>query len=151
MSVILPDAQKVRATVWRTAGITFLRAAFHGLRVPLLVAATLPGCASARPPVLKPQAAVAPVGPAYATVAAVRPIRPLAPAGGDTQAAILAAMSVSPAVAAAGGSSSEIVVRTDGGETLSVVQPNSADLTPGERVIIVPAGLPRLVPASPQS
>ena len=153
MSVGLHDAQEDRGAVWRFVAITFLRARFRALSVPLLMAIGLVGCATVTPPVLEAQgskqAAVVPTGPDYATVAAVRPIRVFAAAADDPQAAILAAMNGSDSAAAPGSASSEIIVRTDNGETLSVVQPDSSRLTPGERVMIVPGGLPRLVPVLP--
>ncbi len=151
MSVLLRDAQDARAAVWPDAAITFPRAVFRGGGVPVMAVLVLFGCAPAKPPILRPHAAAASDGAAYATVASVRPIRAFAVAGIDPEAAILAAMSLSPADMGTSDASSEIVVRTDGGETLSVVQPNSAGLAPGERVMVVPGGLPRLVPASPRS
>lgn len=114
----------------------------------------LTACATGRPPA--PQAGstvAAPTGPDYATVAAVRPINDEgsggggAAPGGDPRADILAAMGVSPVAASGQAAPSEIVVRTDGGDTLSIVQTGGAGFTPGERVVVVPGGQPRLVPA----
>jgi outer membrane lipoprotein SlyB len=43
------------------------------------------------------------------------------------------------------GTESEVVVRTDDGQTLSVVQPDPAGLVPGVRVEVVPGPTPHLV------
>jgi outer membrane lipoprotein SlyB len=151
LSVILLGPHEDRGTMRPFPRITFSRAKLARLRVVAIVTLALGGCAPSKPLILAPTTSGARHGPAYATVAAVRPIRAFAGLGIDPQAAILTAMSGSPSSPAPSASSSEIVVRTDGGETLSVVQPDSADLAPGERVIIVPGGLTRLTPASPQS
>jgi hypothetical protein len=151
MSVILRAAQEHRAAVRPIAAITFPRAGLRCCTVLGMAAVALFGCAPAKPPILAPQAAVAPGGPAYATVATVRPIPAFAAAGGGGQAAILAAMSIPQSAMGTSGASSEIIVRTDGGETLSVVEPDSAGLALGERVIVVRGGLLRLVPSSPRS
>jgi hypothetical protein len=152
VSEILRGAQKGRGGVWPGILITFLRGRRASVGVPLAAALALFGCAPARPPVSGPRAAVAaPAGPGYATVAAVRPISAIGGAGGGPDAAILPAMGISSEAAPASGALSEIVVRTDGGETLSVVQPNAINLAPGERVMIVPGGLPRVVPAPSSS
>jgi hypothetical protein len=93
----------------------------------------------------------APNGPHYATVETVRPIHASAAMERDPQAAILAAMSVSQSGTATSATSAEIVVRMDGGETLSVIEPDSAGLAPGRRVIVMPGELTRLVPVPPQT
>ena len=146
--VMLQDGQETRGLVWSHGKITLSRPRRAGVGVSLVLALSLVGCAPARPPVIQPQATGAPTGPSYATVAAVRPIRTPGAGASDPGTAILDAMGVSREMAA--GASSEIVVRTDRGETLSVVQPSAANLTPGERVMVVPGGLPRLVPLPPQ-
>jgi hypothetical protein len=147
MSNRLRAAQEYRGSVWRRVVITFLRAPSGGSRAPFLAVLALFGCAPAKPPVVNRQVMAEPGGPAYATVAAVRPIGAFG-SGIDPQAAIRAAIGVSSAAATR--PSCEIVVRTDDGGTLSVIQPNVADLTPGERVLVVPGALPRLVPAPAQ-
>ncbi len=136
MSVILQNAQEDRGAVWLIGTITF----------PLMAVLALSGCAPAS------QAPVSQAlgGSTVAIVAAVRPIPALAMTGNDPQAAILAAMGVSPAARAPDEAVSEIILRRDDGEAQSVVQPDAADLAPGERVMVVPAGsVRRLMPAPP--
>ncbi len=150
MSAGLRNAQKDRGAVWLTAPITFARASWK----PLIVVAALAGCAPPRPPVTQDspaEMAAGLQGPAYATVASVRPIGGFGTAETNPDAAILPAMGVASSAMPSGRASSEIVVRTDGGETLSVVQPDAAGLSPGERVMVLPGGLPRLTPVSPAS
>lgn len=144
MSNRLRAAQEYRGSVWGSSVITFLRAPSGVSRVSLLAVLALFGCAPAKPPASNRQVAVAPGGSDFATVAAVRPIGAFG-SGIDPQAAIRAAIGVSSAATTR--ASCEIVVRTDDGGTLSVIQPNVADLTPGERVLVLPGTLPRLVPA----
>ncbi len=140
MSVILQNAQEDRGAVWLIGTITF----------PLMVVLALSGCAPARAPALQAPVSQALGGPTVAIVAAVRPIPALAMTGNDPQAAILAAMGVSPAARAPDEAVSEIILRRDDGEAQSVVQPDAADLAPGERVMVVPAGsVRRLMPAPP--
>jgi outer membrane lipoprotein SlyB len=126
----------------------------------LLLACGLAGCASGVRPAMPaaPAVASAASGPKEGTVAAVRPIAPLpaesgvAP-GADPAGAILAAMGV--AAAPSGGRAlTEIIVQTNDGQTLSVVQPNAAGLVSGAQVVLLPGPLPRLVKrgtASPAS
>ena len=152
MSEKLHGAQEARGSVWPTRRITFLR----GIATPLTAVLAFSGCAPARPPALQQQATVSatapsPVARAYATVAAVRPIGSFASSGSDPDAAILPAMGVSSAVGSVSGAMSEIIVHTDSGETLSVVQPSTVALAPGERVIVLPGSGRRLVPAPPSS
>jgi hypothetical protein len=148
MSERLHTAQKDRGAVWGAGLITFSGAkgsvlAMGGLGVLLMLSA----CATGKAPVLQPRdAGAGPAGPDYATVAAVRPINE-GGSGGDARADILTAMGVSPLAGAGQAAPSEIVVRTDDGETLSVVQAGGAGFVPGERVTVVPGGQPRLVPA----
>jgi outer membrane lipoprotein SlyB len=146
MSEILRGAQKDRGVVRRPASVTIPWSGWSRIGLPPLVVLTLFGCAPARPLVLQPQATAAVVGPAYATVTAVRPIRPVA---SNQETAILAAMGVAPS--AGSSTSSEIVVRTAAGQTLSVVQPNAAHLAPGDKVMVVPGGVTRLEPVPPPS
>jgi outer membrane lipoprotein SlyB len=150
MSKRLHAAQEDRGSVWRAGLITFSRAKGSALVMSGLGALlALSACATGKAPLSQAHEAVAaPTGPDYATVAAVRPISEDG-SGGDPRADILAAMGVSTAAAATAGPAapSEIVVRTDGGETLSVVQAGGAGFAPGERVIILPGGQPRLAAA----
>ena len=124
--------------------ITFSRADFNGVGIAFLAALGLLGCAPASPPIAQPQPQTEPEGPGYATVAAVRPIVNPRATEFDPQKAILAAMGLPWAPGAAIGASSEIVVRTDGGEIPSVVQPDpgapASSLKLGERVMVVPGG-----------
>jgi outer membrane lipoprotein SlyB len=148
MSGRLRKTQKRRGGVWGGGAFTFARAAAGPLPAILGLALTLCGCApTARPSLTAaaPETPAGPTGPAYGTIDAVRPAR-LSDglAGGDAEAQILTAMGV--AVPAGGAAGSEIVVQTDDGQTLSVVQANPAGLAPGQRVEIVPGAMPRLEP-----
>jgi outer membrane lipoprotein SlyB len=140
MSGRLRKQQKDRGGVWRAVTFTFARAAFG-------LALTLSACAPTFRPSLSaaaPGTTVGPSGPAYGTVAAVRPVTLSAgAAGNEPEVQILTAMGVAPPAGAAG---SEIVVQTDNGQTLSVVQGNPVGLAPGARVEIVPGAMPRLEP-----
>ncbi len=151
MSVRLHGAQEVRGSVCRINTITFLRASCGGLGLSLMVASALPGCAPTRPPVPPPQTLAAPAEAAYATVAAVRPVPVVAPGASDPDTAILTAMGVSQTAKAAGAAPAEVILRRDDGETLSVIQPVGIGLAPGDRVMVLPGGHPRLVTAPPQS
>jgi outer membrane lipoprotein SlyB len=165
VSLILPGGQEDREAVG-SAKITYPRAGWHRLGVAALATLALSGCAPSTPPrlapqalapqalapqALAPQAMTAPSGPHYATVETVRPILASADMARDPEAAILAAMSVSQSGTATSATSAEIVVRMDGGETLSVIEPDSADLAPGRRVIVMPGELTRLVPVPPRT
>ena len=151
MSEFLRDGEKCRDSVLLSTVIT-LPGGRHSLVAALVTALAITGCAPPKPPVILQQTAVAPVGPAYATVVAVREIPATGAPASDPRAAILNAMGLPQA--ATNGGSSEIVVRKDDGTALSVVQTSSADLASrprvGERVMVEPSGLPRLVPALPQ-
>jgi outer membrane lipoprotein SlyB len=139
--------QEDRGLVCSARTITFLR----GLGTVGIVAGALSGCATVKPPISQPQAAALP-SRADATVAAVRPIGAFGSPGSNPDAAILPAMGISPAAAGMSGAMSEIIVRMDGGETLSVVQRSAVAFAPGERVVVLPEGTgPRLVPAPPPS
>ena len=161
MSEILPGDHKLRGIVRRRALATLRCTIGCGIGLPLAVGLLLASCAPSEPPILAPQAAaaVAPAGPAsapayaptYATVAAVRPLPAASAAAPGQDAAILTAMGLATTSRGVSRASAEIVVRTDGGETLSVVQPNLGDLAPGDRVLVVPGGVTRLVAAPPQS
>jgi hypothetical protein len=160
VSLILPGGQEDREAVG-SAKITYPRAGWHRLGVAALATLALSGCAPSTPPrlapqalapqALAPQAMTAPSGPHYATVETVRPILASADMARDPEAAILAAMSVSQSGTATSATSAEIVVRMDGGETLSVIEPDSAGLAPGRRVIVMPGELTRLVPVPPRT
>lgn len=114
---------------------TFLRASAAFAALGLLT-----GCAAGGPRMAVAPAAVAPSGPLYATVALVRPV----PAASATQQdAILAAMGAAP-VGGEGPGRSEILVRTDAGQTLSVVTAQTAGLVPGARVVLLPGPSLRL-------
>jgi hypothetical protein len=129
--------------------ITFSRPGLEGKGVLMMAVLVLSSCAPARAPMLSPPQAA--TGPDYATVAAVRPIPGTAAGEIDPQADILTAMGLSPAATARGGAKTEIILRRDDGETLSVVEPKAADLVPGERVMVLPGDQPRLAPVPPAS
>ena len=154
MSVVLHQAQEHRGNVWWSEVFTFARLRWGSLGASSLMALALAGCAPAGAPVTQnpaPETASALHGPAYATVASVRPLRDFGMPANDPDAAILPAMGLaggSTVSRAPPGSASEVVVRTDGGETLSVVQSGAA-LSPGERVRVLPGNVPRLTPVTP--
>jgi hypothetical protein len=90
-----------------------------------------------------PESPAGPGGPAYATVDAVRAVPPPAAGGASPQAQILTAMGL--ATAGGGDGEAEVVVQTDDGQTLSVVGADAAGLAPGDRVLVIPGAVPRLV------
>ena len=151
MSEFLRGAQKYRESVLSGRRIT-LPLAQLGCAAALLTASLLTGCAPTRPPVVMQQSAVAPAGPAYATVVAVRDIPASGAGGNNPRSAVLTAMGL--AQTAEQGASSEIVVRTEDGAALSVVEPDAANpaanLKVGAKVMVVRGGLLRLVPAPPE-
>jgi hypothetical protein len=159
MSDRLRHGQEGRGVVWSRAVITFSRAR-RGLGAALTATAlalALAGCVAAKQPLLRaPLAVMAPTGPAFATVSAVRAINETGTEAGsasDPRASILAAMGRSPIAAATGNVAAvEIVVKTDDGQTLSVVQPDAGGLAPGQRVVVLPEGGRQMVaPAPPAS
>jgi outer membrane lipoprotein SlyB len=80
------------------------------------------------------------------TLMAVRPIAPQNDSGNDSAAwrAVLLAGVPDPAAATAPAAAplAEFIVREDAGATLSIVQPNAADLRVGDRVFVAhPAAL----------
>ncbi|GAB0113804.1 hypothetical protein [Acidisoma sp. C75] len=113
--------------------VTFSRAAWRGFCRPGLAALlllALSGCAGAPRTVLVPAAAPSP-GARLATVAAIRPVPgPAAQSGGALLAALgLGGQQAAPPLA-------EVLVRTDDGETLSVVAPAGSAPALGSRVVI---------------
>jgi outer membrane lipoprotein SlyB len=149
MSGRLRKRQKHRDAVsWRVA-FTFARAVPRPFAGALALALALSACAPTTrpsPTASAPELPGGPAGPAYGTIDAVRPIAMSAGAtGNDPKAQILTAMGVA-APGAPDATASEIVVQTDDGQTLSVIQANPAGLAPGERVEIVPGAMPRLQP-----
>jgi len=120
---------------------------FTSLRAPAALAGLaglgllLVGCAGGGPRTAVAPAAVTAEasGPLYATVALVRPVPP---ASADGEGAVLAALGLG----AGGGPDglSEILVRTDDGQTLSVVTTEAASFAPGARVVLLPGSPLRL-------
>ncbi len=151
MAIRLRNAQTNRGRVWRHGRITFSRAGSGAVGLLLMAVMPLAGCAPAQAPVAAQPQATGPAGADYATIAAIRPIPPAGTGGGvDPQTEILAAMGLPPAPATPG--STEIILRRDDGDTLSVVEPGAAALSPGERVMLRPGnGEPQLVPVAPAS
>lgn len=93
----------------------------------------LAGCAAPARPVATTSAEGAGLsGPVYATVDLVRPV----PAGTQTSGALLAALGLPGATA--GGARSEVLLRTDDGQRLSVVTPDASGMAPGTRVVVLP-------------
>jgi len=72
----------------------------------------------------------------YGVVVSRRPIEAVGErSGGDVRGAILGAVGV-PTGEEPGTPAFEFIVREDGGQTVSVVQTNEAELRPGERVVL---------------
>lgn len=117
---------------------TFLRAS--AAVAGLAALGLLTGCAASAPRMAVAPAPATAAGPLYATVALVRPVPAAAAA---EQTAILTAMGA-PATGAGAGGRSEILVRTDDGQTLSVVTTQAAGLAPGARVVLLPGAPLRL-------
>jgi outer membrane lipoprotein SlyB len=117
--------------------VTFLRACrravgWGGGAAAALV--LLSGCATS-----SHQAALAPAGGAagglrYATITAVRPVPSPAPASGG---AILADLGLGGKTLASA-PLAELLLRTDDGAVLSLVQPRAAEWVPGSRVLVLP-------------
>jgi len=108
--------------------------------------ASLPGCAA--PPAHPIQAAIAKAAPAttsrdFGTILAVRPVPER-----DPQPVRVVLQQLGGSGAASG--TEEIIVRSDTGETLAVVQPDAPTLRPGARVAIL-RGLPTLLSPLPAS
>jgi len=106
----------------------------------------LAGCAA---PASAPPLSAAPgaSAPLYATVAAVRPV----PAASSQTAAQLLASLGQPQTPGSGAGRSEVLVRTDDGQVLSVLASSSAGFMPGSRVVVLPGtpmrlGRPGLTP-----
>lgn len=151
MTERLPKLQEDRGPVSMSRRITSLRGwasgrAAAGLLLSSLSLAGLSGCAGHAPGTASLSSpttvsgVAAPSGRTYATVAAVRPASPASTQGSG---AILSAMGISPN--AGGSKESEVVVRMDDGRILSVLQADTAGLTPGTQVVIVPGATPRVV------
>jgi len=101
-----------------------------------LVLAALTGCAAPAPRIVSPGPEAVVPGRVQATVIAVRPVPPATPQGSG---AVLAAMG---APAGQTGGNAEIILRTDQGSVLSIVQSGAAGLTQGARVVVLTS--PRL-------
>jgi len=145
MSDRLRGSQKTRELVWETALITMSRVTWLA-RFVATATLLLCGCAT-RPlvAVSSPDAGFGgPSGPHYATVESVRPI-PGTGAAAASSTQILTAMGVAPG---GGAAAEEVVLQTDDGQTLSVVEPAGALLAAGARVRVLPGSQPRLVPVS---
>ena len=122
---------------------TFLRACRRGRSGggwrgagPLAVLFLLSGCASGgHQAALAPASAAMPAGGArYATITAVRPVPPPAAGSGG---AILAVLGLGQGAGAAA-PLAELLLRTDDGAVLSLVQPRAAEWVPGNRVLVLP-------------
>ncbi|GAB0116442.1 hypothetical protein [Acidisoma sp. 7E03] len=112
--------------------------ALPGVAALGLLAGLLGGCAGTPAP-----QAVAPLASTGAgmggTVAAVRPV-PTAAAG--TEGQLLAALGQAQTVSAP--AQSEVLVRTDDGQVLSVLVPAAEEVAPGARVVVLPGAPLRL-------
>jgi hypothetical protein len=91
---------------------------------------------------------VPPAGVRCGTIAAIRPTGfapPIASAGGVSLSILRAIGPVADPAAAQGGAT-EVIVRTDAGETISVVQGDASGLRPGERVVVTSGAPSRVAP-----
>jgi hypothetical protein len=111
----------------RGGGFVHKVASGAGFALLLMVAA----CAAPAPGHVSPGPATVATGQMPATILAIRPVPTAAPQGSQ---AILIAMGA-PAGQTAG--ESEIILRTDQGSVLSVVQEDTAGLAPGGRVVVL--------------
>jgi hypothetical protein len=118
-----------------------LTASVFGIGFACLTAGILTGCAAPAPRVVAAVPDAVPTGRVDATIVAIRPVPPAAPQGGD---AILAAMSAAGSPPAG---QSEVILRTDQGTVLSIVQSDTVGLTVGARVVVLTS--PRLQIARP--
>ncbi len=78
----------------------------------------------------------------HGTIVSVRAIAPPA-AAGDPRASIIGAIGARPG--SSGAQSVEIIIRGDGGQTISVVQANDGDYRVGQQITVTPGDHPRLV------
>lgn len=120
-----------------------VRARVFGIGFAGTLSGILAGCAApaAAPPVVSAGTETIVTGRLIATIVVIRPVPAPAPQSGG---AVLAAMG-STGAAAAG--LSEIILRTDQGNVLSVVQADTTGLAPGGRVTVLTS--PRLMIARP--
>lgn len=133
MSERLRKLQKDRFPVRFIASITNARGGL-GAALGVIASLALTGCAASEGRV----ATTAPATPLttgtnYATVTLIRPAPAASPQG---TGAVLTAMGLPP-TSAAGAAEAEVVVRTDDGRTLSVMQPDAPGIVPGARVVVV--------------
>ncbi len=98
--------------------------------------AALAGCAAPPPHIVAPGPEAVIPGRLEATVVAIRPVPPATPQGSG---AVLAAMG---APAGQTDGNAEVILRTDQGSVLSIVQSGTVGLMPGARVVVVTS--PRL-------
>lgn len=132
----LRTMQKVELACHAERSITISRCGqrgWFGAGLAVLFAIALAGCGAPKPASIAASAgqAAAKTAPLRATILAVRPVPPAAPQGSG---AILTAMG---AAAVQGSGEAEIILRTDGGAILSVVQPVTSSLVPGARVVVL--------------
>ena len=118
-----------------------LRAGLFGTGFAALAAASLSGCAAPAPRVASPGPEAVVSGRVDATVLLIRPVPATTPQGSG---AVLAAMGA-PAGQTAG--EAEVILRTDQGAVLSIVQSDTRGLMPGSRVVVLTS--PRLQLARP--
>jgi len=101
-----------------------------------LAALAAASCAPTAPSAGAPFAAARPGGAGSGTVLVVRPVAAVAGADTDWRARLLREAAAAPDAARADAPLAEIIVRTDAGGLISVVQLAGAGLTPGQRVAI---------------
>jgi outer membrane lipoprotein SlyB len=107
------------------------RGAWLGAGFAWILMLSLAGCAAPAPHIASSGGEAATARGVQATILAIRPVPPAAPQGST---AILTAMGA-PAGQTTG--ESEIILRTDDGAILSVVQAESSGLAPGARVVVL--------------
>jgi len=98
-----------------------------------------------------PVAPPAPASPAATAQGVIVSLRPSpAPGGGDVRANILGAIGAT-GPAPHGTAATEFIIRQDDGQTISVVQPNTANLRPGDHVRLTHTPQTHIAPTPPGS
>lgn len=130
----LRKMQKAERALCGRSMITFLRRRAHGVlsAAGIVFGLALAGCAAPAPRIVSAGAGTVATGQLRATILEIRPVPPAAPQGSG---AVLAALGASGSGGATAGES-EVILRTDGGAVLSIVQADTVGLAAGERVVV---------------
>jgi outer membrane lipoprotein SlyB len=107
----------------------------------LLLTVGLAACATPAP--VETPAANGRAAAIHGTIVSVRAITPPSQTQGDPRTSIIGAIGAHPAAPAA--QSVEIIIRGDGGQTISVVQANDGDYRVGQQITVTPGDHPRLI------